>query len=676
MPVARKLPRLSGWWLGLCVAGVLALAGYGRHGSRGGAGTDEPPAETPLQLRVQRIDAWVGMRGEAIPTLRRLLAAGDRRSQQDAVTALARLGPEAAPAREELESALDSDDVQVREMAVYALAALPGDRSRVLNRLCTHLRDPAREVRRAAARTLEQSPDSVVAEALSWGGEALSYLRLEQLRRQERLEPGDVELLRRLLGSPGEDEFLRTDCFELLIWHDRLELPDLYMALGSQALDLNALGLRYLETVGGQAREAAPLLVKMLEAPTAGAHLAALRGLELVGDTARGALPEIEAYLHSDRCVDIAATAGLVVQLGGDRRRAASLLRKCLLEQVPGHAHAPTLLRIDRDLAEGVVTLLTARLEAGTGNVRDDLNNLRHFGRAAAPAAGVARRLLSDLQGGYRIDAAMVLEALGPDSVEALPEFIAVVEEGTRQSLGGGLQDRLALELWVVRALRNLGGAGEPAWRALQDRWLTLEHSPAQEETGDGLAALVLEALPAVAPQEPLVQQCLRQACESEIVPLRAVACAGLLQTSPLLPEDWLRARALVLSETPSPRRGLLIERLVEQGKGDAGTIETLVCLAEGESYPLADRLLALEALGQMGECLSASRARLEALARTPAGAFPGPSRVAVEGPIFGDRYKPAVRQRLALRNWARYLLARLDESESTDRLQRLHQSQ
>jgi len=677
MPDTRKLPLLSsGWWLGVCVAGVLGLAGYGRQQPVGGGATDEPPAETPLQLRVQRIDSWVEQRSEAIPTLRRLVTSGDRRNQQDAVTALARLGEEAAPARDELEGALSSPDVQVREMAVYALASLPVDRSCLLTRVSSQLRDPAREVRRAAARALEKASDEVLAEALDTGEETVPYLRLEQLRRRTGLSLDDVELLRSLLRSPREDEFLRADCFELLIWHDRLELSDLYVALGSQLLDLNALGLRYLETVGAAADEAAPLLVKMLEAPTAGTHMAAIRGLELLGEPARGVLPELEEYLHSERCVDVAATADLVVRLGGDRRRAATLLRERLLGEVPGHAYAPTLLRIDRAMAEEVVAMLTERLEAGTGSVREDLNNLRHFGPAAAPAASAARRILSDRDGADRLDAAMLLAAMGSAAVVAVPEFVAIVEEATRLAQGGVARGGLGLELWVVRALGNLEGAGEPAWPVLLERWKTLERDPGPEESGEGLEAAVLQALSAVAPQEPAVQDCLREACSAGMETLRPVACASLLQTRPLAPGDWARARELVLDPSPSPRRGLLIERLARIGAGDEETIETLVRLIEGESYPLGDRLLALEGLGQSERGLSDFRTRLEVLARRPPGVFPGPSRVAVEGPIFGDRYKPAVRQQLALRNWLRYTLARLNEVDASDRSERLQRSQ
>jgi hypothetical protein len=47
-----------------------------------------------------------------------------------------------------------------------------------------------------------------------------------------------------------------------------------------------------------------------------------------------------------------------------------------------------------------------------------------------------------------------------------------------------------------------------------------------------------------------------------------------------------------------------------------------------------------------------------------------------VEGPIYADRYKPAVRQRLALRNWLRFALARLGQSEEKNQSQRLQQLQ
>ena len=676
MTSARQSPLVfSGWWVGACIVGVLGLAGYGRQVQQPQTGVAEPPSETALQLRVQRIESWVEQQDEALPTLRRLVSTGDRRDQQDAVTALARLGSAAAPARPELEGALLSTDVIVREMAVNSLAMLPDERGSILARLSPFLTDPAREVRRAAARAIERAPDDVLREALREGDPELPYLRLEQLRRSDMLTAGDVEFLRGLLQSRREDEFLRADCFELLIWHDQLNLQDLYVALGSELLDLSSLGLRYLETVGPRANQAAAPLLKMLEAPTAGVHMAALRGLALLEDEAREVLPSLEEYLHSERCVDVAATASLVVRLGGDRQRAARLLRERLLGEVPGHAYAPTLLEIDPDMAGGIVALLTARLESGTGDPRDDLNNLRHFGEAAAPAVDVSRRFLADRTGAYRVDGAMVLAAGGPAAAPALPDLIAIVQEETDLAAGADRGER-PLERWALRTLRHLGPLGAAAWPVLVERWSTLEPHPAPEDTGEGLEAMVLEALAAVAPGEPAVQNCFRRASQLGPEVVRPVACAGLLATSTPLPEDLARAQQLVLDRQPSPRRGLLIDSLARHAPHSRETIEVLMTLVEGEEYPLADRLLALESFGELGTAMSPWRDRLESLRNRPRGRFPGPSRVAVEGPIFADRYKPAVRQTLALRNWLRFALQRLGEREEAERSQRLQQLQ
>lgn len=676
MASSRQLPLVSsGWWVGACIIGVLGLAGYGRQVQQPQTEVAEPPSATPLQVRVQRIDSWVEQQEEALPTLRRLVATGDRRDQQDAVTALARLGSAAAPARAELEGALRSTDVIVREMAVNSLAMIPDERGSILAKLSTFLTDPAREVRRAAARAIERAPDEALREALRKGDTALPYLRLEQLRRSETLTAGDVEFLRGLLQSRREDEFLRTDCFELLIWHDQLDLQDLYVALGSELLDLSSLGLRYLETVGPRATQAAAPLLKMLEAPSAGVHMAALRGLALLEHEAQQVLPSLEEYLHSERCVDVAATASLVVRLGGDRQRAAQLLRERLLGEVPGHAYAPSLLEIDPEMARGIVALLTARLESGTGEPRDDLNNLRHFGEAAAPAVDVARRFVADHTGAYRVDGAMVLAAVGPAAAPALPDLIAIVQEGTDLAAGADRGER-PLERWALRTLRHLGPLGAAAWPVLVERWSTLEPYPVPEDTGEGLEAMVLEALAAVAPAEPAVQNCLRQASQSGPEVVRPVACAGLLATPSPDSKDLVRARELVLDRLPSPRRGLLIDSLSRLAPQSNETIEALMTLVEGENYPLSDRLLALESFGELGTALSPWRERLESLRNRSPGRFPGPSRVAVEGPIFADRYKPAVRQTLALRNWLRFALQRLGESEKAERSQRLQQLQ
>ncbi|MFM8285505.1 MAG: hypothetical protein ACKOGA_02110, partial [Planctomycetaceae bacterium] len=52
--------------------------------------------------------------------------------------------------------------------------------------------------------------------------------------------------------------------------------------------------------------------------------------------------------------------------------------------------------------------------------------------------------------------------------------------------------------------------------------------------------------------------------------------------------------------------------------------------------------------------------ADIDAWLAQPPGPFPGPSRLAPEGQLFRDRYRPEVQARVSVRHWLRHLRALL----------------
>ncbi|MDJ0869884.1 MAG: cyclic nucleotide-binding domain-containing protein [Myxococcota bacterium] len=220
----------------------------------------------------------------------RRMADADARVRAAALTALARDGVY-APAPSELAAVLEDPDPAVRHAAVGLLAARADHASTAL--LARALRDPAREVWRAAAAALAALGDPGVAAAepvldareesavdaalrvLGWAGgaRARAALRADYARRVR--DAWEALLCVRAL-PPGEDvelRFLRFACADAMRRAMRLALRTLARLEGGQAVHSAERTLRFAR---GRARVAALEVLSNLGEREASQHLVLL----------------------------------------------------------------------------------------------------------------------------------------------------------------------------------------------------------------------------------------------------------------------------------------------------------------------------------------------------------------------------------------------------------------
>ena len=686
--------RTSGLrWLcsrGPWLLALVALAWGGmvlRRHQRQQESADEVP-DSALRRRLLVIDEWVDLGEAAVPVLRTSLLSQQPRRQSDAAAAAARMGPTAQSLRPELLACLDSDDVSVREQALTALLALPEEQAELLPRLARLLRDPAFALRSLAARGLDQaSPDELelaleraleraldpaVVPGLEQGppeNSATDLLRLARCRFEATLHKETEAALRRWLRDPRLDDLLRAEAFELLIWHDAVELDDLLTALAQQGPDLGGLALRQIETWGPRAAEAAPLLARLLRVGSPATQAAGLEALGWLGPTAAPVLPDIERYLHADVCFHPVPAAGLIHQLGGDTPRATALLRRRLLSDVPGPDQPAALARLDPAQAEEVVGILAARVARHDATLRQQLWLLKAFGPAAHPALPSLRPLLAARNDPSRLNALEVCARLGPGAQPALPELRGVLAEPTASAgVDGALQ---LATLQALSGLRDLASEAIPDLLQALERW----QSTAGEATeGTRLDLAGLKTLLDIAPTDPAVQAVCQRWLKDPDPARVLLAAQGALHGAN--PDAGPQARALLAEPLADEAaddvlledlRLALLDTLAATTLPEATTTAVLWQWATAANASLPRRLHALQCLAEFAPDrwppeLAARLVRdIDAWLAQPPGPFPGPSRLAPEGQLFRDRYRPEVQARVSVRQWLRHLRAQLE---------------
>lgn len=682
MPASRGSPSTSQRllparvWLGMVLAVVGVSVALTRPGRDSDEGDDIP--ESAMRRRLALVEGWVELGDAALPELRTNLRSGEPRRQLDAALAATRLGPRAESLRAELLTCLDSESVPLREQALSALLAQPAGRDDLLPRLARTLRDPAFPVRSLAAQGLDRATPAELDAALARADDSTRDL-LNLIRRKwdPQLTPATRAAVRERMHDPGLDDLLRGDCLELLIWHDAVTLDDVLFGLGQKGPELGGLALRQIEEWGPRAGEAAPMLIRLLQGGSPAAQAASLEALQWLGPAATPALPQIEQYLHADVCFSPVPAADLVHQLGGDTPRAAALLRRRLLGDIPGPDQPAALARLDPEQTREVIAILAARVTRHDPDLRNQLWLLKHFGPAAGPAAGSLRPLLGDRLDPCRLNAFEVCARLGPQAGPLLPELTAVLAEPLESAGVDGALQRAALQ--SLAGLQQAAATSAPQVLQALVRW---ERLAPEAVEGGRLDIAGLQTLLDIAPADKEVQALCTRWLEDTDLSRALLAARGLLlaNTPGDQPELAARVRRL-LSDPPlddeqdavlqEDLRLALLDTLSATTLPDPATVSLLWQWASDSGAPLPRRLHALQCLAESPpSAWPAATAQsllqdIENWLAEPPGPYPGPSRLAPEGQLIRDRYKPAVRARVSVRHWLRHIRDQLSAAES-----------
>lgn len=667
-------PRLTPGTLLLVVA-MLGGAWFELTRDRQQARFADNVPESAMRRRMLLVDEWVELGETAVPLLRTNLLSGQSRRQLDAALAATRLGEAASALRPELVACLDSDEVSVREQALTALLAQSAARRDLLPRLARLLRDPAFAVRSLAAHGLDQATPADLEQALTAtrADPSTQLLRLARCKGASQLTPGEQIELRQWMHDPALDDLLRAECLELLIWHDVVELDDLLFSLDQQGPELGGLALRQIEGWGPRAAPAAPLLARLLQTGSPAAQAAGLKALGWLGPAAAPVLPQIEQYLYADVCFNPVPASELIHGLGGDTQRAAALLRRRLLGEVPGPDQPAALARLDPGQTAEVIAILAARVTRHDANLRSQLWLLKYFGPAAGPALPALRPLLGARDDPCRLNALEVCARLGTAAAPALPELTAVLAEPTASAGVDG-----ALQLAALQALSGLQGAAAEAAPDLLRACALWETLPREAFEGGRLDLAGLQTLLDIAPRHPGVQTLCTRWLDGDDPARSLLATRGTLLGTPPPIAGPVAARARDTLADPPPAdsddevlledlRLALLDTLAATTLPDPATVAIVWQWAVEPTAPLPRRLHALQCLAEFPpgdwppEIATGLVRDIDSWLAAPAGAFPGPSRLAPTGQLFRDRYRPDVQARVSVRHWLRHLRELLD---------------
>ncbi len=230
--------------------------------------------------------------------LRKMLAEEkDAKARRSAACAIGQFGPDAAPARDDLEQAFDSKDAAVRQNAAWALGRLKEKAGASgAGRLARALRDEDATVRRDAAAALGEVGRPTASPAVRALVDCLAHEKASEVRSVA------VGSLVALIGP--EDKEVAADLRDLLKEEDR-ELRR------GAALALAKIG-------GAEAKAAVPVLVDGLHDGDATARELSANALAHVGEAAAEAVPELGKAL-SDPSEAVRRNAALALACVGSR---------------------------------------------------------------------------------------------------------------------------------------------------------------------------------------------------------------------------------------------------------------------------------------------------------------------------------------------------------------------
>ena len=418
--------------------GAFVIAGHGKH---------LVPVLTSLlrsrdkELRELAIDglAWIGRPAvAALPDLRQLARGDDPELAVAAAVAAARIRLDPKEA-EPLVALLKHREPGIRAKATEALGDLRSLAAPYLRVLCPLLKDEDNEVRLRAVRALGEiapSDPEVVAALIAWAGTPGSgfegWWQLKSVKGFEAVVPRAVKDL-----EADSDDRVSAACLfitrigpgaqaavpALVKWlarprqqSDRFQRSDVLRALGA---------------IGPDAREAVPVLLRLLTEAEPKEKREILLCLADIGPGARVAGPDLERLLSAEPDPEFRLLASCaLVRIHGD----AGLYRAIFARtwrSLPGrsvlrsYSNREVFVRIGPVCPELVPTALDLlRSFDNISDHRDVLEMIARHAPAAKEAIPVLVKLLDGTPWQYpRVALCEALGAFGPSAKDALPRL-------------------------------------------------------------------------------------------------------------------------------------------------------------------------------------------------------------------------------------------------------------
>jgi HEAT repeat protein len=379
-------------------------------------------------------------------------------TREAATKALLKLGPKGEKALLEkglpiLQRGLLDSRATVREHTAHAIRMIGPKASAATEQLVELCRDPAKEVRLAAYRTLEtigSAPAPPILKLLTHddaeirvhAADALNWLPLDDPEATPLLvealtdtaidekSPRDAAYVRNAAAAalgrlgPKAEEAIPA----LIDALKKASAEELRLTLmpepGSQGQRIEPGPMQALRRIG---KPAVPALIPLLKDSQYVVRWQAASILGGIGPDASAALPDLQAALEGENeaFVVISATALAQVQIGGDPTKPVERLTALLDDMNPPvrAATAKVLERFGR-AAAGAVDKLIPLLDDADEMVRlAAVDALRAVGPAARSAVPTLIMKLADEKPELRLAAMRALRGLGPYAADAVPEL-------------------------------------------------------------------------------------------------------------------------------------------------------------------------------------------------------------------------------------------------------------
>jgi HEAT repeat protein len=587
-----------------------------------------PAADPAEKLRMTEQLANFG--AEAVPELALILADPDPLMRRNALLGLARIGPEAGPAIDDVRARLADEKSQVRQSAISAFWRISRDPPEAGGPIARMLADPDFDVRAAAAGTLEAIGRPVagpVSEMLSSDAEAARALALRVLRKtgwdSAALEIDDT--VRRLFDDP--DPGIGLDALSTLVMRgsprpdeirELLQKRDLVVIRGERrfprfAFTAMDVALQAIARTGPQAAEFLPDILALLRAEEHQPDAAAIfmkpaspliPALCAMKSAARPALPFVLARIENlpDAYSRVSA-ARTLFEIGMDPDELTSFILPFLDDRdlMVCLEAGRVLALVNPPEARRQVSRLIPRLSE-----RPALFAVEGLAAEAAEAVPALIPLIDSADPVASSVAASTLGGIGPDAAPAVPALVARLardaidptmrETGFIEALVKiGPAARSAVPALVVIVSKS-GPAGGPRADSTPATKVAAERSGRQARERILLAAI--EALGEFRDGAPSTLSVLRKQLKSRLSAVRIAALGALVRIGESSPElledviDRLEDRALEVRAHAALAIGGLA------GDRRAAVVPLTRALAEDNTYV---RTAAAQALGKIG---------------------------------------------------------------------------
>jgi HEAT repeat protein len=423
--------------------------------------------EPDVRLNASRAFAGLGAQGrQAMTQLIPLLSSTSDEMRQNAARALGQMGKSSMPAEEALQKATTEGNTTSRALAAQALFRINGRSDVIMPILWDAMKDSEWKVARIALDTFDEMKGAGTVELLSALEEKDVNLRWWVVYALGKKSRGTKEVVASLLKilEEDEDKELRAEAASALgnlEGNARSAAPALLKALKGPEASVRAKAAKALGEIGVADRDVLEGLMGAVVDESSTIQIAGLKALARLGREARETAPVLQARLLAarDERIELRTAVALWSVTGENTESIPVLLRLLQSGETKMQIEAALALWQVAKKTEETLPVLAAALRDNNPEVRQEaVQALAEVGGDARLAAAALLEAMDDESSVLREWAADVLGQIRPTTRPAIPVLVK------------SLQDQNTwVRKWSAISLGKMGNEAEDALPALRE---------------------------------------------------------------------------------------------------------------------------------------------------------------------------------------------------------------